>query len=167
MNFRFLLLTASLITAFSFSGCVYLRDGVPQEVTVVSLPSDADVYINGESVGTTPLSLDLPRKIVHEVRLEKEGYNTAVKYFTPVPNANSENFIKFGLSRDLGYYVDLSPSEMKQEMESDLVPGSTGSDPFDRMAKRAFEADRRYEAGVITAEEHKMIINQIIEFFEN
>ena len=75
--------------------------------------------------------------------------------------------IKFGLSRDLGYYVDLSPNEMKEELESDLVPGSTGKDPFDRMAKRAFEADRRYEAGEITAEEHKMIIEQIIEFFEN
>ena len=138
-----------------------------QKVVVVSLPSGADVFINGESVGATPMSVNLPRKIVHEVRLEKEGYNTAVKYFTPVPNSKSENLIKFGLSRDLGYYVDLSPNEMKEELESDLVPGSTGKDPFDRMAKRAFEADRRYEAGEITAEEHKMIIEQIIEFFEN
>lgn len=167
MKFRFLFLVASLFTTFSFSGCVYLRDGIPQEVFVISLPAEADVFINGESVGTTPLSVDLPRKIVHEVRLEKEGYNTAVKYFTPVPNSKSENFIKFGLSRDLGHYVDLTPSQMKEELESDLVPGSIGSDPFDRMAKRAFEADRRYEAGEITAEEHKRIIEQIIEFFED
>ena len=167
MKSRFLLLFLSVITVFSFAGCVYFREGVSQKVVVVSLPSEADVFINGESVGTTPMSVNLPRKIVHEVRLEKEGYNTAVKYFTPVPNSKSENLIKFGLSRDLGYYVDLSPNEMKEELESDLVPGSTGKDPFDRMAKRAFEADRRYEAGEITAEEHKMIIEQIIEFFEN
>ncbi len=167
MKTRFLLFFVSILTVFSFSGCAYFREGVPQKVVVMSLPSGADVFINGESAGTTPLAVNLPRKIVHEVRLEKEGYNTAVKYFTPVPNSKSENFIKFGLSRDLGYYVDLSPSEMKEELESDLVPGSMGKDPFDRMAKRAFEADRRYEAGEITAEEHKRIIEQIIEFFEN
>ena len=56
---------------------------------------------------------------------------------------------------------------MKEELESDLVPQSTGKDPFDRMAKQAFEADRRLKDGEITPEEHKVIIEQIIQFFEN
>lgn len=162
--YSFLFVLASL---FFSSGCVYFREGVPQEVVVMSLPSGANVFIDGESVGTTPLALKLPRKIVHEVRLEKEGYNTAVKYFTPVPNSRSENFIKFGLSRDLGYYVDLEPGEMKEELKSELVPGSIGSDPFDRMAKHALEADRRLEAGEITPAEHKQTIEQILDFFES
>lgn len=167
MKTRFTIFPAVVAAILFLNGCAHLRDGMPQSVIVMSLPSGAEVFINGESVGPTPLSVDLPRKIVHEVRLEKEGYNTAVKYFTPVPNEKSENFIKFGLSRDLGHYVDLEPGEMKEELESDLVPQSTGKDPFDRMAKQAFEADRRLKDGEITPQEHKVIIEQIIQFFEN
>ena len=140
--------------------------GVPQEVVVMSFPTEASVYINGDPVGITPLSLKLPRKIVHEVRLEKHGYNSAVKYFTPVPNEKSENFVKFGLSRDLGYYKDLEPSTLKAEMESDLVPSSIGADPFEKMAVQALEADRQLESGEITPAEHKVIIEQILGYFE-
>ena len=56
---------------------------------------------------------------------------------------------------------------MKAELKSQLVPTSTGADPFERMAQQALEADRRLEAGKITPLEHKYIIEQIIEFFES
>ena len=114
-----------------------------------------------------PMTLELPRKLVHEVRLEKHGYNPAVKYFTPVANEKAENFIRFGLSRDLGMYVDLEPGTMKAEMTSDLVPASTGVDPFERMAEQALKADAQLEAGEITPVEHKIIIEQILEYFES
>ena len=63
------------------------------------------------------MTLELPRKVNHEIRLEKDGYNPAVKYFTPVPNDAAENFVCFGLKEDLGYYVDLEPSKMKAKMK--------------------------------------------------
>jgi len=163
------LISFSFIAAavvFVFSGCALLKHGVPQEVIVLSFPSEASVYINGEARGITPIVLDLPRKLTHEVRLEKRGYNTAVKYFAPVPNEKAENFIRFGLSQDLGYYVDLEPGTMQTELKSDLVPSSAGADPFEKMAQQALEADRQLEAGEITSQEHKVIIEQIIEFFE-
>ncbi len=144
-----------------------MQKGVPQEVTILSFPTEASVYINGEAAGITPMQVALPRKVTHEIRLEKQGYNPAVKYFAPVPNEKSENFIRFGLSRDLGYYVDLEPGTMKTKMQSDLVPSSTGADPFERMAEQALLADQRLESGEITALEHKYIIEQIIEFFES
>lgn len=112
------------------------------------------------------MKVKLPRKLTHEIRLEKRGYNPAVKYFSPVPNEKSENFIRFGLSRDLGYYVDLEPGTMETELLSDLVPRSTGADPFERMARQALRADARLESGDITPLEHKVIIGQIIEFFD-
>jgi hypothetical protein len=56
---------------------------------------------------------------------------------------------------------------MKAGLKSELVPTSSGADPFERMAQQALEADRRLEAGEITALEHKYIIEQIIEFFES
>lgn len=155
-----------IFTSLLIGGCATLEKGEPQEVVIVSVPSEASVYINGEAAGITPMTVSLPRKLSHEVRLEKYGYNTAVKYFTPVPNEKSENFIRFGLADDLGHYVDLTPGTLEAEMTSELVPNSVGADPFARMSEQALEADRRFEAGEISAEEHKYIIEQILEFFE-
>ncbi len=151
---------------FGFSGCTTLEQGLPQDVVVMSFPSEASIYVNGEARGITPMTLQLPRKLVHEIRLEKQGYNPAVKYFTPVPNEKADNFIRFGLSQDLGHYVDLEPGAIKAEMKSDLVPVSRGADPFERMAEQALKADAQLEAGEITPIEHKLIIEQILQYFE-
>lgn len=155
------------LTALLFAGCASFERGVPQPVVILSFPTEASVYIDGEAAGITPMEIALPRKMSHEIRLEKEGYNTAVKYFAPVPNDKAENFIRFGLQEDLGYYVDLEPGTLKAELKSGLVPTSTGGDPFGRMAQKALEADSQLEAGTITPLEHKLIIEQILEFFES
>ena len=158
------LAAAALVSLFS--GCASFDRGVLQEVTILSFPPKASVYINGEAQGVTPIVLSLPRKVSHEVRLEKNGFNSAVKYFAPVPNEKSEDFIRFGLSEDLGYYVDLEPGTLQAELQSGLVPRSTGADPFGKMARQALEADSQLEAGDITPLEHKVIIEQILKFFE-
>lgn len=158
----FLFLAGSLLLA----GCASFERGVLQEVTILSFPTESSVYIDGEAAGITPMQVELPRKVTHEIRLENRGYNSAVKYFAPVPNEKAENFIRFGLSRDLGYYVDLEPGTMEAELMSDLVPRTSGGDPFGRMAQQALLADARLESGAITALEHKIIIEQIIDFFE-
>jgi len=155
------------LSSLVFAGCASFERGVPQEVVILSFPSESSVYINGDAAGITPMEIALPRKMTHEIRLEKSGYNAAVKYFTPVPNDKAENFIRFGLQEDLGYYVDLEPGTMKAELKSGLVPGSTGGDPFARLAQQALAADAQLEAGEITPLEHKYIIEQILEFFES
>ncbi len=160
-------LTLALFSVAAFSGCELMRTGVPQEVVILSFPTEASVYIDGKAAGITPMRVALPRKTNHEIRLEKHGYNPAVKYFAPVPNEKAENFIRFGLSRDLGYYVDLDPSTMRAKLRSELVPNSLGADPFERMAIQALQADAKLEAGEITPLEHKYIIEQIVEFFES
>lgn len=163
----FLPLTILIASIFALSGCQHLKNGLPQEVVIVSYPTEASVYINGEATGITPMAVELPRKIIHEIRLERAGYNSAVQYFTPVPNEKAENFIRFGLSEDLGHYVDLTPETMKAKMKSGLVPYSTGADPFEKMALQALKADQQLQSGQITPLEHKYIIEQIIDFFES
>ncbi|MFP4157840.1 MAG: PEGA domain-containing protein [Opitutales bacterium] len=160
-------LLPALVLITLLAGCQHLKVGVPQEVVILSYPTEASVYINGVAQGITPMTVELPRKVNHEVRLEKRGYNPAVKYFTPVPNEKSKNFIRFGLKEDLGYYVDLDPATMRAKMRSDLVPSSMGADPFEKMALQALQADNQLETGKISPEEHKYIIEQIIEFFES
>ena len=163
-NITFALISLSSLLLF---GCASFEHGVAQKVIILSFPTEASVYVNGDAVGITPMEMSLPRKVVHEIRLEKNGFNSAVKYFAPIPNDQAHNFIRFGLKEDLGYYVDLEPGTMKADLKSELVPTSTGADPFERMAEQALEADRRLEAGEITPLDHKYIIEQIIEFFES
>ena len=163
----FLLCILAGFSGIVLAGCASFERGVPQEVTIVSFPTEASVYVNGEAYGITPIQTALPRKVTHEIRLEKAGYNPAVQFFAPVPNEKADNFIRFGLSEDLGYYVDLEPGKMKTKMKSDLVPNSLGADPFERMAQQALAADERLKAGEITPLEHKYIIEQIIDFFES
>lgn len=156
----------ALALSLLFSACASFEQGKPQDVVILSFPTEASVYIDGVATGITPLTVGLPRKMTHEIRLEKAGFNSAVKYFTPVPNEKGKKLVRFGLAQDLGYYHDLEPGVMEAKMRSDLVPHSTGADPFERMAQQALEADQQLEAGEITPLEHKYIIEQIIEFFE-
>jgi hypothetical protein len=60
----------------SFPGCVTVATGggEDQAVRVSSTPKGADVFINDELVGKTPMSIRLPRKDDHHVRIEKVGY---------------------------------------------------------------------------------------------
>ncbi len=84
MKFPILIISA-LALSLLFSACASFEEGVPQQVVIVSFPTEASVYIDGNATGITPLIIDLTRKVSHEIRLEKQGYNTAVRYFTPVP----------------------------------------------------------------------------------
>ena len=117
-------------------GCASFERGVPQKVIILSFPTEASIYVNGDAVGITPMEMSLPRKVVHEIRLEKNGFNSAVKYFAPVPNDKAHNFVRFGLMEDFGYYVDLEPGTMKAKLKSELVPTSTGADPHDGIRRR-------------------------------
>ena len=111
------------------------------------------------------MTVELPRKIAHAIRLERDGYSTALKLFTLVSNEKSQNFIRFGLSEDLGYYLDLEPSAMKAKMRNKLVPYSVGADSFEKMALCVLQADERLENGEISPMEHKYLIKQILDFF--
>jgi hypothetical protein len=166
VSFRFTPFLWALSVLF-VAGCASFQKGALQEVAILSFPTGASVYINGEASGVTPTQVTLPRKMSHEIRLEKQGYNSSVRYFAPVPNEKAEGIIRFGLSDDLGRYVDLEPGAMKVEMQSDLVPSSIGADPFERMAQQVLLAEQRFESGQISAAEHKYITEQIIEFFES
>lgn len=148
-------------------GCTYFESGVPQSVTILSFPSEASVYINGEAIGISPIKTNLPRKMTHKIRLEKRGYNPLVQYVVPKDNEKADNFIRFGLSEDLGYYVDLEPRINRLKMQNDLLPASMGPNPFKRMTEIAAKADRQLETGQMSPLEHKYVIEETIRFFDS
>lgn len=58
------------------SGCatIVTGGGEDQSVRVASMPKGADVFVDDQLVGQTPISLRLTRKDDHMVRVQKAGY---------------------------------------------------------------------------------------------
>lgn len=114
MKFKSLapLVVFAALSGLFFTGCASFDRGIPQKVTIDSTPPGAVVLINGEEVGVTPLEVELPRKVNHEVRIEKAGFQPVLEYIVPSSNRESRDQIKLGIFNDLGYYVDLEPSAL-------------------------------------------------------
>ena len=69
-------LCAGLMLLFS-SGCATIITGADpdQRIRIRSQPPGAQVFVDGEHVGQTPLRMKVNRRQHHEVRIEKEGYH--------------------------------------------------------------------------------------------
>lgn len=52
----------------------FMTEPVSDTISVDSIPSGAEVVVNGESKGTTPIVLEYPRKKAPVVVLKKDGY---------------------------------------------------------------------------------------------
>lgn len=55
-------------------GCGTLFNKSTKPIGMVSTPEGAEVWINGQSRGTTPLTLDLNNHVGHTVTFKKEGH---------------------------------------------------------------------------------------------
>ena len=69
----------SLVAAIFFSGCASVMHGTRQPVTFSSQPSEAQVYLDGELKGVTPITIDLERGKYSSLTISKEGYATQNK----------------------------------------------------------------------------------------
>ena len=72
MKYSRLLLTLLLLAALS--GCASLFNNKTPAVDIASNPTDASVYINGNYVGETPVTVDLSVRREHTITFRKEGY---------------------------------------------------------------------------------------------
>jgi hypothetical protein len=76
-NVRNALCLLGLLIAVQFcTGCatIVTGGGADQAVRFASTPRGADVYVDGNKVGQTPVSVRLTRKDEHQVRIVKEGF---------------------------------------------------------------------------------------------
>ncbi len=72
-NFRiFLVLMISSI--FFLQNCAAIIRGTSQKIPVTSNPAGAKIIVDGNEMGTTPMNLKLRRKKIHNIKIEKEGY---------------------------------------------------------------------------------------------
>jgi len=64
------------IGILSLNGCATLIKGGYADVDVTSDPKSAKVYVNGELVGETPITVDLSSEQTHVIEFRKEGFET-------------------------------------------------------------------------------------------
>lgn len=145
----------------AFTGC----RSVKQDITITTVPPGARVFVAGEFIGVSPVKLSLDTKHSHNVRLEREGYQSKIETIHSVPNAAAGNVVRFGLVDRVGGYRQLSPEKLEVELVSNLVPPRRGLDPFGELAERVVQLDTRLAAGEISSEEHRIIQGQLLRFF--
>ena len=69
-----------LITfVFMLSNCATIFKGEYRDVRINSEPDNAQVYVNGEFQGRTPLKLELRPDESYTIEFRREGYNTQVR----------------------------------------------------------------------------------------
>ena len=134
-------------------------------VKVESIPSGVTVFIQGELVGVTPLSLNLDTSIVHELLFKKKGFSSTRGYFEPVQKNSERKIIQFGVAMDLGFYYELSPKKLSVELMWNELPDTKGIMPFENMGKLISRAGEFKSNGSLTEEEHEIVTNQIIGLF--
>lgn len=58
-------------------GCATIIHGSSQDISISSAPDEAEVWIDGARMGTTPTKVTLKRKNDYLVTVKKEGYKEA------------------------------------------------------------------------------------------
>lgn len=71
---------SAILVGCLLSGCATIVTGTFQEVGIDTVPSGAEVFVNGDSVGLTPVTVDLDQDTDPYIVLKKAGYSdTRVK----------------------------------------------------------------------------------------
>ena len=64
----------TLLPLVALAGCASLFNNKTPSVDIASNPTDASVYVNGNYVGETPVTVDLSVRREHTITFRKEGY---------------------------------------------------------------------------------------------
>jgi hypothetical protein len=73
-NMSFRLYFPAFVFFFGLTGCATIFDGETQLLTFDSVPTGAEVYVDGVLLGVTPMSASVKRKKDATLTMKKEGY---------------------------------------------------------------------------------------------
>ena len=135
MNHKTYLFCLLATTIFLSGCCTILLQGSKQKVTITSNEAGANVKIDGELKGVTPLSIKLKKKKIHTIEVSKEGFRQrsaiTIQGSNPLVFLNILNGILPGMIVDLStgasikfdkkYILDLEKLPTKPEKGIPLV----------------------------------------------
>lgn len=157
---------------FLAGGCASIVKGTTQAIPVATSPSGADVKLDGNKVGQTPLSVAVKRKGDHLMTIEKPGYQTESFAITRnIGGAVFGNIIAGGL---VGWGVDaisgaqwnLTPVTINVTMKP--ATGADQGTPVAQSSAAVFvdelrKLDAMHEAKTVTDEEYAKMRTALVE----
>ena len=166
-----ILISACSLAALS-GGCASIVKGTTQPIPVSSIPTGADVKLDGNKLGQTPLNVEVKRKSDHLLTIEKPGYQTeSVAITRNIGGAVFGNIIAGGL---VGWGVDaisgaqynLTPSTINVTLRE--TSSSTLQTPASQSSAAVFiselkKLDDLHEGKQITDEEYAKMRTSLVE----
>lgn len=117
------------LSAFYLTGCATIISGTKQNITINTTPSGANVIVDGNNIGVTPLFTSLQRKNTHFIKLELNGYQpldiNISQSFNPwfLGNILIGGLIGIVVDAATGAVYKLSP----EQINANLYPTATSS----------------------------------------
>jgi hypothetical protein len=101
-----------------FIGCATIEKGTHEHVDFASDPTNADVFVNGESMGTTPVTLKLESRQTYKIEFKKKGF--ATKQYT-ITNHIGTKWVVFDVILGLAPVVVDAVTGSWYELDQDYV----------------------------------------------
>lgn len=127
----------ALIALISLStGCASLTKGSTQTVPISSDPTGANVTVDGNFIGTTPVTFEMKRKNDHLVTIQKQNYSTqAIPLVKSIGGAVWGNIlagglIGWGVDAATGAQYNLDPKTIFVRLEPAIQDAARGSAPI-------------------------------------
>jgi len=88
-----------------------------QMVRFESVPTGADLYVDGELAGRTPVDISIS-KATHRITLKRSGFKDLTRYVAPLPRSVFTHVLTLGLTQQgefdtlkRRYVFELTPSD--------------------------------------------------------
>lgn len=120
----------ALCSVVMLPGCATIIHGKNQSVEIMSNPPGADVLVDGQPRGTTPLKTEMRRGQPHYVQIQKPGYLTETTVTTTKLNATPILNVILGgvpgMAVDLGTgaATDVVPEKVGVSLAPEITPPS-------------------------------------------
>ena len=161
----FLRLVAAGLLVLVAAGCATLQKGSHQRVPIDSEPAGAQVYINRELAGETPMVAILSRRSGHLVEIRKAGFDNHRVDVLPVPNRRDGAFVRFSSDDHTGALNDLRPSRVWVALRPGLLPAGRGANPEAEKEAKLAEALSLRDAGRYSEKDYEYVVRRIEEFY--
>lgn len=164
-----------IVTLLLFSGCSTIVNGTTQSVSISSDPQGADVLVDGEFVGNTPVAVDLKRKHNHLVTVSLDGYETQQIAINKVMsgavagNILAGGLIGWGIDAANGSQYKLKPDTIALQLRPGTTDESTLISSVDELStsERLRQLQALHHDGYITDEEfeatRKVLVDKLQE----
>ncbi len=164
-----------VIVSLLGGGCASIVKGTTQPIPVSSDPTGADVKLDGNRVGQTPMTVEVKRKSDHLLTIEKSGYQPESVAITRnvggavFGNILAGGLVGWGVDAISGAQYNLTPATINITLKS-IALGST-TEPATKSSATIFieelkKLDELHEGKKITDEEYAKMRTSLIEKYQ-